>query len=377
MRRLLLVLSDLDFFWSHRLPLAKGAAVAGWEVHLAAPGTQKDKRLAELGFVCHELPDFRRHGALGGLARTLWSLRRLIKKINPDLTSAISLKTAFMTGLAAPKTAPIVATITGLGFLFRSEGIKAKAMRTLLQVPLQRAFGRPNNHAIFQNTDDLNLMIQLRIVAQDRTHLIRGSGVNLDDFKPAPDFPHPSDKVVMAARMVREKGVLEFIEAARMLKKRGVKAEFILAGGAAPFNPNALSEAELAAALVDSDVSAPGYIADMTPLYETANLAVLPSYYGEGIPKSLLEAAACGLPIVTTDHTGCREAVDDKVNGRLVAARDSQGLANAIAELLGDRDQLAAMGRRSREKAVAEFGEAMIVTQTLAVYEEVGLASRD
>ena len=167
-QRLLLVVSDLGFFWSHRLPLAVGARDAGWEVHVAGPSAKEATRLNEFGFIAHDLPDFRVHGAaLGGL-HTLRATAQVVRQIEPTLVNAISLKTSFFCGLALPKNVPAVFTITGLGYLYRGEGIRARALRTLAQPFLKWAIGGPRHQIIFQNSDDLHLLASLGVAAAEK-----------------------------------------------------------------------------------------------------------------------------------------------------------------------------------------------------------------
>ena len=193
--------------------------------------------------------------------------------------------------------------------------------------------------------------------------------MDLNHFRPAQNDKEPPH-AVLTARLVREKGILVFVEAAKRLAAKGITARYTIAGGDAPFNPNAISANELRNSIAGTPVEWTGHIDDVCSLYRSASFAVLPSYYGEGLPKALLEAAACGLPIITTDHPGCREAVVDGVNGLLVPPRNAIELASAMERLLTDKELRSRMGQASREKAEQEFGTEKVVSETLAVYNK-------
>ncbi|MDB2682827.1 glycosyltransferase family 4 protein [Alphaproteobacteria bacterium] len=358
--KLLLVINHIDWFWSHRLPLALAAKQAGYDVHVAVHGASWDPRFEKNGFTGHELPQ-------SGVVSAIHALRKIIKKEKPTIVHAITLKTAFITGLAGKfmRDVRFVHTIAGLGYLF-SEGKKPRLMRRLVKPFMVSAL--KNSKLIFQNPDDLRLLIRRSFVATGQCNLVRGSGVDTEEFafipEPAGDVP----LVIMPTRLVHDKGIAVFVEAAQLLKARGVKAKFQIAGGVTDNNPNAISKDQMEFMVADGAVEWLGKVADMPALFTACNLVVYPSYYGEGIPKVLLEAAATGRAIVTTDHPGCREAVTNGVNGLLVPVKDAEALADATELLLLDQGRREKMGTASREKAVAEFDVKKINAETLRVY---------
>jgi glycosyltransferase involved in cell wall biosynthesis len=367
--KILYIINHMDWFWSHRLPLANGAKGRGWLVTIAAPGAQTDTGLGQYGFSGRGLPD-------GGfmpwtLLKTIWRIHRLIRAEKPDLIHAITLKCALTAGLAAcfyPRL-PVVYTVAGLGYLFSPEGLKPKLARLIAGPFLKLALKRKRTQIIFQNPDDRALMIRNGFVDPARCHLIRGSGVDTEKFSFSPEPENAQPVVVMATRLVRDKGISVFVEAARILKNDGVNALFHVAGSLSKTNPQALTQAEMDMVTADGTVQWLGNVEDMAGLFSTANLVVYPSWYGEGIPKVLLEAAACGRAIVTTDHPGCREAVHHGENGLLVPVKNPQETAAAIGRLLQDRTERLRMGRNGRRRAETEFDVRLIVRETLGIYD--------
>jgi glycosyltransferase involved in cell wall biosynthesis len=220
---------------------------------------------------------------------------------------------------------------------------------------------------IFQNYDDLEEFRSRGILPHCTTHLIRGSGVDLEAFRPHPEVTGKL-RVVLPARLLRDKGIGEFCAAADLLAERDVDCEFMLAGPLDPDNPSGVSRSELAGLLRSGRVSWGGQQGDMPGVLRNSHVVVLPSYR-EGLPKALIEAAAAGRPIVTTDVPGCRDVVEQGVSGIIVPVRDAAALADAIEKLLGSSDLRRTYGLAGRRKAETEFGIKAIVAQTLALYE--------
>lgn len=366
-RKLLFVINHIDWFWSHRLPLAKGAQDKGMDVSVAVPAASADEELTQQGFHGLDLPQG--SGALH-LLKTILALRSLIKAEQPDLVHAITLKYAFITGLATLglKTRSVF-TIAGLGYLFSGEGVKPCILRTLLYPFLKLSLCRSDIDLIFQNPDDLDILLKRDLAEDNRAHLIRGSGVDTDQFQPL-ENPVQNDVplVVMPTRLVKDKGVNVFVQAARILKAKGFEADFQIAGGLVTNNPLAHTQSDMDSFTKDGAVTWLGRVSDMPDLLGRADIIAYPSHYREGIPKVLLESAAMGKAIITTDHAGCREAVADGVNGYLVPVKDPEALAQAIERLLSDADKKADMEAKSRARALSEFDAQIIVAQTTDVY---------
>lgn len=371
MKKIIYIINNIEWFWSHRLPLALAAKQAGYSVIVAAAHvTEAEKnKLAAQGFTGEDLPDSDGITSPVTVLKNIAAIRRLIKKYNPDILHAITIKYAFLAGLAAlGMRVKRVHTIAGLGYLFSGNGIKPALLRVVASLPLTLALGRAQ--VIFQNPDDRDILTRRGFVKTASTHLIRGSGVDLEQFARAPLPQIKPPLVLMATRLLHDKGVAVFIEAAKILHAQGIEAQFAVAGGEVSSNPLAITKAQIEAMIAGSPVRWLGKVGDMPALLKECSLFVYPSWYREGIPKVLLEACATGRAIITTHHPGCREAVSDGVNGTLVPVKDSAATAKAIAEILADPSKLSAMGTASRAKAEDEFDVRKIVSATLEVYKK-------
>lgn len=360
-KNILYVINHMDWFWSHRLPLALAAKERGYHVFVAAFGAASDQRLATYGFTGVELPQ--------GVTKIIPAIRTHLKTHHIDLMHAVTIKSAFMAGLAARGTnVKIIHTIAGLGYLFHGDGQKAKVIRTLIGPLLKLALRSKHTTLIFQNPDDRALMIKRGFATEASSVLIRGSGVDTHAFTQTPEPETNTPLVVFPTRLVWEKGLKPFVEMANILQQKGTRARFAIAGGINTTNPNAVTNAQMNDLIANSTVEWLGHVSDMPALLASSNLVVYPSWYGEGVPKVLLEAAAVGRAIITTDHPGCREVVEPGVNGLLVPVRDATALAHAAETLLNDSDLRRKMGQASREKAEAEFDVNRVVAETVKLY---------
>jgi glycosyltransferase involved in cell wall biosynthesis len=261
-----------------------------------------------------------------------------------------------------------VNAVAGLGWLFTSTKGMMRLIRPVVRWTLARLLNAQGSRTIVQNPEDRALLIRTHL-PETHLRLIRGAGVDTISFHPVPE-PSGSVCIVLAARMLWDKGIGEFVEAARLLTEAGVKARFLLVGDPDPGNPASVSEATLHAWHGHNGVEWWKRRENMPDIFHTTHIACLPSYR-EGLPKVLLEAAACGLPIVTTDVPGCREIVREGDNGFLVPVRDAPALAGALRRLIDNVALRAEMGRRAREIVLAEFSQERVITETLAVYHEL------
>jgi glycosyltransferase involved in cell wall biosynthesis len=257
----------------------------------------------------------------------------------------------------------------GMGYVFLSKQLLSRAIRPGIKGAFRLLANAPNSRVILQNPDDVEKWVGWRVLRRDRIVLIRGSGVDTERFHSTPEPPGPP-LVVLPARLLYDKGVAEYVEAARAIKKRGVPARFALVGEGDPGNPASVPPEHVKRWVEEGVIEAFGWKDDMTEVLAQAHVVCLPSY-GEGLPKALLEAAACGRPIVATDVPGCREAVKDGVNGFLVPARESAGLTAALQKLVTDPDLRAQMGARGRELALRELSVDVVAEQTIALYREL------
>jgi glycosyltransferase involved in cell wall biosynthesis len=371
-RRLLFVINDPAFFLSHRRPIALGARDAGYEVHVASPRAEGPvSEIHSLGLTHHPIPLDRSSRNPISELRALAALTELMHHLRPDIVHNVTIKPVIWGGLAAriARVPAAASAISGLGYVFISEGWRARARRSVL-VPLYRmALGGPKRRVIFQNHADRDTFARLGIRLDGQTELIRGSGVDRGTLLPAPEAEGPP-VVLMPSRILIDKGAGEFVAAARRLRSRGLNARFILAGDPDPRNPASVPPAALAQWRAEGVVEFPGHCSDIAGLMRAAQLVVLPSYR-EGLPKALIEAAACGRAVVTTDTPGCRDAIIPGVTGLLVPVRNATALAEAIAALLADPIRRVAMGVAGRKLAEEAFCVQAVVAQHLRIYDEL------
>jgi glycosyltransferase involved in cell wall biosynthesis len=374
-RRLLIVVNDLPFFLSHRLSIAVGARGDGWDVHLATPPSP-EYRVLPRWITHHPLRISRSGTALFSELRTFQESVRLLRRVAPSVVHTVTAKAMIHAGIAArvARVPGLVIAVPGLGHLFVGSKRRTRLARSVAVRLFATAMGHPNCRVIVQNPDDRRVLEEAGALTSAEVVLIRGSGVDLTSFRAHPE-PDGIPVVLMAARLVREKGVLEFAEAARIVR-RTTDCRFVLAGGPDPANPSGLCETDLQPWLRDHSIEWLGHRSDIAELLQQCALFVLPSYYGEGVPKSLIEAAAAGRAIVTTDMPGCREVVTHGINGLLVPPRDPDALAAAIQSLLGDHARRAAMGQAGRLRAEAEFSVHDVVRRHLQLYDELARAPR-
>jgi glycosyltransferase involved in cell wall biosynthesis len=272
-------------------------------------------------------------------------------------------------GLAArlARVPASVSTITGLGHLFSATTRRTRMVGELARLVYRGALAHGRSKVIFQNPDDLSEFVDGGLVRADQAVLIRGSGVDLDEFKLRSE-PAGQVQVVLAARMLWSKGIGEFVEAASLLHREGVAARFALVGGTDPSNPSAIPEAQLQAWNETGPVEWWGFRSDMPNVLARSHIVCLPTTYGEGVPKVLIEAAASGRPVVTTDAPGCREIIVDRENGFLVGPRDPAAVAAALRRLIEDPGLRSRMGARGREIAREGFSVETVTRRTVDVY---------
>lgn len=373
MNRTLLFVVNVDwFFLSHRLPIALEAKRHGYQVHIATGLTDKLDELRNHGLVVHPLALDRTSAGVGNALSTLVELWQIFRAVRPDVVHLVTIKPVLLGGLIVRLVGvpSVVAAISGLGFVFVAQGAKAIVRRLFVGFLYRLALGHSNLKVIFQNPDDHSSLSKLMHLPGTKVAMIRGSGVDLVRYVYT-SMPSGVPVVVLAARLLADKGVREFVEAARLLKHRGVLVRFCLVGSVDTANPTSLSDAELAQWVSEGVVEVWGHKSEMPQVLADAHIVVLPSYYGEGLPKVLIEAAACGRAVITTDHPGCRDAVEPGVSGVLVPVRDAQALADAIQDLLDHPDKCAAMGRAGRDLAERAFDVQQVVAAHLQIYEDL------
>lgn len=369
-RCLLFVVNNPAFFMSHRVPVAVAAQKAGYDVHVATMDGPAVADIQALGMTHHAIPMTRSGKHPLQELGTLLALVRLFRRLRPDVVHLVTIKPVLYGGIAAriARVPGMVAAISGLGFVFLSNSLKMRLVRAVVARLYRIALGHPNSRVIFQNANDRDLLKSLGAVREDQVVIIRGAGVDLDAYRPTPEPPAPPVVVTMVARLLRDKGVQEFVQAAKLLRERGVPVTMQLVGGLDAGNPASATQADVDAWQQEGCVEALGERSDVAALYAAAHIAVLPSYR-EGLPKSLIEAAACGRAVVTTDVPGCRDAIEPNVTGLLVPVRDAAALADAIARLAEDAALRQSMGTAGRALAEREFDINQVARIHVALYD--------
>ncbi len=369
----ILLFANTDWYlYNFRRSLALALQKARHEVVLLSPPGPYGEKLNALGLRWIPAPmDRLSLNPIRELRLLLW-LVRCIRREQIDLIHGFTIKSAVYGSLAARLAAgcPRVSAVAGMGYVFTSQSMKARLLRPVVRAAFRMALGGHHSRLILQNKDDVDVFECARLMNPGKIRLIRGSGVDLARFTPPMTEPaQPPFRVVLPARLLWEKGVGELIEAARQLKARGV--EVLLAGEPDAGNPAAVPEEDIRRWHDEGLVQWLGKVDNMPSLFHSVHAVVLPSYYGEGLPKSLIEAAACERPLVTTDMPGCRDVVTDGADGLLVPPRDPLALADAIEKLAGDPELCRRLGQAARHKAQTEFDECIVIERTMAVYEEL------
>jgi len=362
------------FFMSHRLPIAIKALEQGHKITIACRFTEHKAELESLGFNTVDIPFSRSGGGVKAEINTIKTIKKAIKDIEPSLIHAITIKPVLYTGLALKtekKDIPFVAAISGLGYVFTANTLRAKLTKFIASAFYKTALSQNNKTVIFQNTSDEAILTEVTKLKTSDKVLIKGSGANLSvyDFKPENIVQAP--KIVMACRLLKEKGVYQYIEAARIVKAIYPNTDFLLVGTPDLENPNSIKQVEIDKWVNEGVVNYLGHRNDIPDVFSCSNIVCLPSFYGEGVPKVLIEAAACGRAIVTTDNPGCRDAVIEGETGLTVPIRDSKKLAEAIIKLINSTQLRLVMGQKARRFAEQEFDVNSVVEKHLEIYSSL------
>lgn len=354
--RYLIVLNDIGFLYSHFWTLATSIQQAGWEVVVASRCAASPQRAIDAGM--QFIPLKLRVGIGGPLAEinSIWALREAINICNPRVAHFVSIKNVLIGGLLARKRKNmlLLGAITGLGSLFVENKLLYCALRPIVMLGLKRVFCYSNSVMALENTDDRKFFIQAGVVSANKCIVIPGAGLRSNAIVPVQrknDVPI----VLCVSRMIRNKGILQLIEAARTLSQEGIRFELLLAGDIDKGNPTSLTREELQLVEASGVVKWLGRRVDVPELMKTADIFCLPTYYREGLPRALVEASAAGCAIVTTDVPGCREVVVHGMNGLLVPPRDATSLADTLGFLLRNPVIVKKMGVESRRRFEQKF----------------------
>ena len=369
MKKKILYVVNVDwFFTSHRLPLAIKAIQQGYEVHLATHITQETTQLKQAGIIIHPLSFSRSSLNIFGLISFYLQLKKIFISLQPDILHLVTIKPVLVGCIVArvTKVPAVVAAISGLGFLFTDQGIIASIKRFLAGMLYKFSLRHPNLKVIFQNTNDQEVIERYVHLTSQEISLIEGSGVDLQHYSFEP-LPKGIPIILCPTRLLQDKGVLEFVEAAKNLHAKNISARFVLVGNLDADNPASISKNLVDEWVDEGIVEYWGFQQNMSRVLGQSSIVVLASYR-EGFPKILMEAAAKGRPIITTDVPGCRTAIINGVTGVLVPSKNSIILAKHINDLLGSPKILAKMGLKGRQLAESNFDQEIINTKQTGIY---------
>lgn len=371
--KLIYLVTEDWYFWSHRLPMAEAARDAGFDVAVACRVRAHREQIEAKGFAVHPLGWRRDHSTIRSVTRDIWEIARLYRRERPDIVHHVALRAVTLgsiAALAAGKRTIVVNALTGLGHLFTADDRKVRALRGPIVWMLRWLLKRKHSHVLVQNEDDRAYLQKLNIIDPRRTVTIRGSGVDTDHFAP---LPEPASSLITAAyvgRMIEDKGVRCLIAAIRRLSETATPIRLLLAGLPDLENPATIPEAELRRWADDPMIEWVGHVDDIRKIWARSHIAVLASRR-EGLPKTLLEAAACGRPLVATDVPGCREIARGGENAILVPPDDPAAMADALSTLAYDADLRQRFGAASRRIVVSDMSVEEVGTTTIVLYREI------
>lgn len=369
-KKLLFFVTEDWYFCSHRLPLALAAKQAGYDVAVVTRVRFHGDIIRDAGLRLIPLELSRRGMNPLSELKLILRLASIYRSEKADIVHHVALKPVLYGSIASHVSGVpfVVNALAGLGLLFSSGSLKAKLARPVFMVFFRLLLNRKGSAVILQNLDDVELMCGAGIVKRERVSLIRGSGVDLCQYTASSESGSPP-LVILASRLLWDKGVAEFVDAARQLKKQGVSARFALVGEGDAENPRSIDNQQLKAWCDEGVVEWWGRQNNMPEVFAQSHIVCLPSFYGEGVPKVLIEAAACEKPVVTTDTPGCREIVRDGENGILVPVKDSFAVASALKKLIESPALRKKMGEKGRALVAQEFSLDRVNRETLTLYE--------
>ncbi|MCR9255392.1 MAG: glycosyltransferase family 4 protein [Alphaproteobacteria bacterium] len=372
-RKILYLVTEDWYFASHRLPIARAARDAGWRVIVATRVREHGDILAAEGFDVIPLPWRRSNTSMLSLALDILALTRIYRREKPDLVHHVSLKPVLV-GAAAARLAGVkrvVNAITGFGFALGGSGAGHETARSRLMRVLPLLTKRRNSILLLQNSDDLSFALSQGLAEPGQTDMIRGSGVDTVRYQPLLEPDGPGLTLGYAGRMLKQKGVEDLVAAFRIARRDRPDLRLLLAGRPDPENPASLTTGTLSEWDSEDGITWMGHIEDVRILWRRADIACLPSRGGEGVPKSLLEAGACGRPVIATDVPGCREVVAPDTSGVLVPPNDPEALARAILALAENAERRRQFAVAIRDRVENHFAEPAIVEKTLALYDRL------
>lgn len=356
------------YLYNYRMPLAQELRKRGHEVVLMSPRGDYAQYLEKEGLRWITFPFTRQGKNPFAELKTIWRLKKVYQTEKPDVVHHFTIKCVLYGSIAGRMAGVrrIINAVPGLGYIFINKGFSAYLLREM--VKLFYKFALTGTTVIFQNPDDQSLFVNERIVKNGQHYLIKGSGVDMSRFTPQPEAAG-IPTVVLPARLLWSKGIKEFVKAGIALRDKGVQARFVLAGKGDPGNPEAVADSQLETWQQQGVVEWWKWTDDILSIYQRAHIVCLPSYYGEGVPRTLIEACACGRPVVATDMPGCREVVRHGENGYLVKPHQIEELADALRNLIENTKLRLEMGQRGRQIVENDFSLEKVLNETMAFYE--------
>lgn len=371
MKKIMFVVNDGNFFVSHRLAIAERLLRDKYQVHLAVGENSTNNILSNAPFIIHPL-NLKRN-SLGLFSNILLFLQItiLFLRIRPDLVHLITIKPVLLGGIASLffRKMSVVVAITGLGYLYVSSGFSTRLIRYLAGICYKLVLSKKKLMVIFQNEDDRKFITSLTGLSHDKIIMIKGSGVDLKRHYFS-ILPEGIPVIIFASRLLIDKGIREFVEAARHFHKKKSEARFVLVGTTDVGNLASISETQLAQWVNEGIIEWWGFREDMPEVLSASHIVVLPSYR-EGFPKILIEASACGRPIITTDVPGCREAIIPNETGVLIRPKDPHALIEKLNYLLANRSLCSEMGRKGRALAENHYSLEKVVKTHIKVYTDL------
>lgn len=377
--KILFVVNEGYFFYSHRIALAESALKSGFDIHIAAPDDHvwaapgfSNQEFETRGFFYHRIPLSRRGLNPFREVATFLKLIALFRRVRPDIVHLITIKPILYGGIAAriSRVPAAVFAVTGLGHVFTARDRRTRVIRTLVTILYRVALGHPRSVVIVQNSHDGEALARAGVGLPGQFHLVPGSGVDLEAFVPRPESGG-APIVVLPARLIWEKGVKEFVEAAEISGRRGIDCRWVLVGDTQPSNPRSVPERQIREWVASGIVEWWGRRDDIADVMASARVVCQPSKYGEGIPKALLEAAASGRAIVASDIPGCNDFVENGVNGLLVPSGDPEAIVAAVHRVIVEPGLGRRMGLAARSTVENKYGLESIVDQTVSLYGQL------
>ena len=368
-RKILYIVNSDWFFISHRLPIGLKLLSLGYDVHLATSFSEDIEKLNSLGFKTHELKLDRFELNLFKSLRSFIQILRIVYKIKPEIIHSVTIKPVIFGGLASRiyQKAIFVASISGLGYVFTNKNLTSYILKFIVKKLYKLSLSQRKLKVIFQNKRDEDILTKLCKLKNKDKVLIPGSGIDLDKFKPTL-VDKDSNIILFASRLLISKGIIEFISCAKEFYGSGLR--FVIAGKLDKDNPDCIGQEILEEEVKAGFVEYLGDVQNIKELILSAKVLLLPSYYGEGLPKILIEAAACGIPVITTNHPGCKDAIINNKTGLLVPIKDVQSLILALKKLLRSKKLCKNMGEEARKLAIEKFDVNNVIKKHIEIYNQ-------